>query len=345
MKLDAILTPMKKKILLVLVVSLVALGGLYLYNAISPADLLLSDQVSTATRSEANQNNDCTSYEKYDTSTDECYYECDTDAECADIEKKIDQELATWADDYTAFSNENNDNKNIDTKEAQKTIETKKTALGSTIYKVSTGEKITLDSGIDATQYQNIWRDFARISPDSISDSYIDEYLVYSDSKDDSIAYVADDDGNGKWTLAINLAMYLQDSKKEQSFTLIHELTHIITLNSSQVVVSGGCKTYSTAEGCANQSSYLNQFVTKFWTPDMLRIVAKEKDVYTGRESKFTSEYAATNPEEDIAESFALYVLSQSPTHPKTQFFQNYPALVQIRLDIRSNLGGYARRR
>jgi hypothetical protein len=80
------------------------------------------------------------------------------------------------------------------------------------------------------------------------------------------IAYVSDDDGNGKWKVDINLPVHTSSDIKEQKATLIHELSHIITLNKDQFIASSGvCPNYETDEGCTKSTSYMNNFVKKFW--------------------------------------------------------------------------------
>jgi hypothetical protein len=59
------------------------------------------------------------------------------------------------------------------------------------------------------------------------------------------------------------------------------------------------------------------------------------------------TEYAASNPSEDLAESFTAFVLQEKPTKStvgfihsdqKILFFYDFPELVEIRDFIRSNL-------
>ena len=55
------------------------------------------------------------------------------------------------------------------------------------------------------------------------------------------------------------------------------------------------------------------------------------------------TEYAASNPDEDFAESFVAFVLKEKPTKSTTvdqkiRFFYDFPELVEMRDFIRSNL-------
>ena len=69
-------------------------------------------------------------------------------------------------------------------------------------------------SGTDAIEYQNLWKEVADLSPDSLSDAYIGNFEVYSDPSSDVIAFVSDDDGNGKWKMSVNLPTHkLSDTK------------------------------------------------------------------------------------------------------------------------------------
>ena len=116
------------------------------------------------------------------------------------------------------------------------------------------------------------------------------------------------------------------------------------------------CTTFYTGEGCALSNSYINQFFTKFWADlyynEFQDVEWAETDeeyeekmiaFYDTYSDQFVTEYAATNPGEDIAESFAYFVLQDKPTgssiaDQKVRFFYDYPALVTIRNHMRSEL-------
>ena len=55
------------------------------------------------------------------------------------------------------------------------------------------------------------------------------------------------------------------------------------------------------------------KFIGRFWSEEMIKIANNEEDdtekIYEGRESEFVSDYAATNPGEDIAESITEFIL------------------------------------
>jgi hypothetical protein len=282
----------------------------------------LTDDDLIVYESEAASADDCTSYEVYDAERRVCSYECRDEAECKKIQNEIDAELDSWSEELETVD------RDAPTGDAEE-----KNILAS--YRVRSGEQISKVSGTDTSEHQSLWQEIRELSPDTLSDRYIETFDVYSDPSSDVLAFVVDDDGNGKWKIAVNLPTHKESDIKWQKATLIHELAHIITLNKDQfMTVSGICPNYEADEWCTKSSSYLAQFQKKYWGN-------AKKIPYT--EESFVSEYASTNPEEDIAESFAFYILgrnfSESPVREsKMNFFNSYPELVEIREDMRNVL-------
>ena len=98
-------------------------------------------------------------------------------------------------------------------------------------------------------------------------------------------------------------------------------------------------------------NSYINQFFDRFWQylyADWEQIDLEEdkntrstklEDFYKIYEDQFLSDYAATSPLEDIAESWTFFVLSPKPeltsiANEKILFFYEYPELVELRSQI-----------
>jgi hypothetical protein len=115
------------------------------------------------------------------------------------------------------------------------------------------------------------------------------------------------------------------------------------------------CPNYFPGEGCANSDSYINAFYDQFWVnihAEWNKInLEEDKDKYSEKldafyqkyQDQFVTDYAPTNPEEDIAESWAFFVLGPKPTDntiadEKVLFFYQYPELVKLRANILSNL-------
>ena len=162
------------------------------------------------------------------------------------------------------------------------------------------------------------------------------------------------------------------DNLTSPTFTLIHEYGHLLTLGPDQVPPSlavfnnpedndiylkelSACPDYFPGEGCANPDSYINAFYNQFWAdiheewqqinleedPDLLQ--QGLDDFYAKYQDQFVTDYAATNPEEDMAESWSFFVLGPKPAgdtiaEQKTLFFYNYPELVELRSAILNNL-------
>ena len=233
------------------------------------------------------------------------------------------------------------------------------------------------DSQINQARHQEIWAFLRQILPPNLLLSDVSEYHIFSDGVDETLAYVSplNDDVN-HWLIAIDIADAGTSGKvNKQDFvhTTIHEFAHILTLENDQVPpdtslsaeeseagtesdVALACTTYYTGEGCALSNSYINQFFTKFWADlyynEFQDVEYAETDeeyeeklyeFYENYSDQFVTEYAATNPGEDIAESFAAFVLQEKPTgngiaDQKIRFFYDYSSLVAMRTHIRSEL-------
>lgn len=281
---------------------------------------------------EAESADECSAYEQFDAENGVCYFECANEAECAEIEKAIEEEFAGWTDELE------NDTGKVE----EKTIAENDKSLQAE-YKVNPGENITLESGKDNEKFRKIWNEIAELSPDSLSNTYIEKYQIFDNKSDDTLAFVDDEDGNGKWRVAVNLAGYNTSTERENKSTFIHELAHIISLNTTQVnsnADENSCNTFYLDEGCTKNNSYLYNFQKTFW----IGVSKNSEGGADFNEQDFVTEYASTNEVEDLAESFAFFVLGKegepnTPTkNAKMNFFYNYPDLVQIRKEMRSVL-------
>jgi len=104
------------------------------------------------------------------------------------------------------------------------------------------------------------------------------------------------------------------------------------------------CTTHYVFEGCLTSSSYFYKFVGKFWSQEMQQDIENENNIYKWYENNFVTDYASSNPGEDIAESFA-YFITKSKDHSiandagkKVDFFYDFPELVSLRNHIRGVL-------
>jgi hypothetical protein len=133
----------------------------------------------------------------------------------------------------------------------------------------------------------------------------------------------------------------------------------MLTLNDQQINNKSSCSTYSSIDGCTNSDSYLNAFYNTFWkdiyeewasTVEFANGEVNEDQVevfYEQYPDQFVTDYAATGPEEDIAESWMYFVMSDKPAgnttaEQKILFFYDYPELVQLRESMLNGLCQYS---
>ncbi len=167
------------------------------------------------------------------------------------------------------------------------------------------------------------------------------------------LGYVAPIDGDlSKWVfaLAIDEASGLEsvDFSNDFTYTVLHEHGHVLTLNDDQVDASineDSCNNYHTGEGCSNSNSYINKIVEIGWADIIDQHDPDDSyTTYNQYKDRFLTEYAATNPGEDIAEVFTAFVIQENkPTgnsiaDQKVKAFYGFPELVTLRKDIRASL-------
>lgn len=224
---------------------------------------------------------------------------------------------------------------------------------------------LTSFQGDTATQ-QEIWSDFTAMIPASQRSS-LAEYSVVTDGEGNMLAAVAQTLYDpALWGLEVDIRD--ASDKLNLTYTLIHEYAHLLTLGPEQVTPSeavfnnpdndtiyydevNACPDYFPGEGCSRSDSYINAYFNRFWSDiyeewqDINLIENNDAyyealdDFYYNYEDRFVTDYAVTNPEEDIAESFTFFVLSprpngDTPAEEKILFFYEYPELVQLRDEI-----------
>ncbi len=222
-------------------------------------------------------------------------------------------------------------------------------------------DTITLLSGEDTQKSQDIWKIFTTLIPLSARQDFL-KYSVVDESESDSWAYVEQDaEDNNRWNMTINLASFYHDGQLDTDYvysTLIHEFAHVLTLSKTQVryypvtdnesVLSRfdeNCQTNLLQEWCLDEDAYLDDFIDTFW-PDseyLAKVRNEEINAYLWNETQFVTDYAATNPGEDIAESFTYFVTQVRPSgntiaDKKMIFFYDYKNLDILRKQIRTRL-------
>lgn len=218
----------------------------------------------------------------------------------------------------------------------------------------------------DITSHKEIWKYFTTLVPVAERDS-LAEYSIVTDGEDNILAAVAQTAGDpAQWGLQVDIRD--ADDRLNLTYTLIHEYAHLLTLGPEQVTPSeavfnnpedddiyfeevSACPDYFPGEGCSKTDSYINAFFNRFWTDiyeewQDINLIEDDDayyealdEFYYKYEDRFLTNYAVTNPEEDIAEAFTFFVLSPRPegasvAKDKILFFYEYPELVALRDEI-----------
>ena len=226
------------------------------------------------------------------------------------------------------------------------------------------------DEQDDEQTHQQIWDYFTAIIPPDQRD-VIAEYAIITDGQGGTLAAVSQTyTSPDLWSLQVDIADTV--NYYEFTFTLVHEFGHLLTLGPDQVPPSfaifnnpedddlyfeeaSACPNYFPGESCANFDSYIDDFYNQFWFDiyDEWNEINLEEDddiyyekldeFYYKYEDQFVTSYAATNPEEDIAEAWAFFVFSPQPAgdtlaEEKVLFFYQYPELVKLRANILKNM-------
>ncbi|MDP1716398.1 MAG: hypothetical protein Q8L41_16805 [Anaerolineales bacterium] len=226
------------------------------------------------------------------------------------------------------------------------------------------------DEQNDEQTHRQVWDYFRAVVPASERER-IGEYSIITDGQGGTLAAVSQTQSDPNlWALQVDIAD--TGNYYELTYTLLHEFGHLITLGSDQVPPSlavfnnpdddniyfeeaSACPDYFPGEGCANPHSYINDFYNQFWTDiheewneinleeDSDNYYEKLDEFYYKYEDQFVASYAATSPEEDIAEAFAFFIFSHEPAgdtvvEQKVLFFYHYPELVELRANLLGNL-------
>jgi hypothetical protein len=203
----------------------------------------------------------------------------------------------------------------------------------------------------DEARHQEIWEFFTRLIPAEARTKIVEFEILFGDNDLGGYVVPIDESDLSRWKmgLAIEIAGDLTtiDFNEEYTQIVVHELAHVLTLDDTQVNVGGdenSCGEFFTGEGCSKSGSYINRFFDLAWAdiyanhnPDRPE---KTYDRYTDR---FVTEYAATNPGEDIAETMAFFITEPNRrtgttlADKKIQLLYEFPELVSLRESIRGN--------
>lgn len=214
----------------------------------------------------------------------------------------------------------------------------------------------------DMELYKKLWNHSKKIIPSEFIKK-ITKFEINTDGYQNVMAHViSESTDQSKWRLALDIKDSLNSDgsfNDEIDNTVIHEFMHVITLNDTQLKdkVDPYSGTYTVDEGTLTKDSYLNKFYNKFWksiekdfnesstSKGAEDDTMGENQFYEKYKDQFVSDYAATNPVEDIAETFRVFVMEDAPIgrdqikDKKVMFFYSFDELVKYRSEIRTNLG------
>ncbi|HFA47777.1 MAG TPA: hypothetical protein ENJ95_02020 [Bacteroidetes bacterium] len=201
----------------------------------------------------------------------------------------------------------------------------------------------------DYAKHQEIWDFVTRLLPLEERDK-IGQFEVFHGGGE-VLGYVTPVNENdlSKWRfgLAIDAAEQLDgiDFKNLFTYVAIHEYGHVLTLNDGQVMAGSeaGCNNYFPGEGCSRSNSYINRMFELGWK-DIYREFDENnpEPFYEKYKDRFVTDYAATNPAEDIAEVFAFFITQENKpdasniANQKIRLLYEFPELVDLRNKIRS---------
>ena len=172
--------------------------------------------------------------------------------------------------------------------------------------------------------------------------------LAGFDAPSDLLAYVealSTGDGGVAFQMTVNLGEAELDDI-ELALTMAHEFTHVFTGIDDQLdrtVDESQCFTYYEGEGCYTDDSFIARWVEEFWGDWIHEVDPMNPDDEAAvdrcmLDDSFLGSYAATNPEEDFAETFSAYVFSVPVDSPgllaKYAFFDADPYLASFRARV-----------
>ncbi len=215
-------------------------------------------------------------------------------------------------------------------------------------YQVS-GQDLVYQNNV--ARHQEIWGLTKDIMPIDNRDN-MNQFMIYNGEITSSAGYVFPTNNN-LTTWQMGIAINYADDQTELVYTVIHEFGHILTLNNTQIDAStnsGSCSNYFIEEGCTKANSYINEIYSLYWADiwtEYQNAQSSESALqafYDTYRDRFVTNYAVTNPAEDIAEVFTTFVtLDSRPAgttiaEKKVLLMYNRPELVALRDHIRNNL-------
>lgn len=205
--------------------------------------------------------------------------------------------------------------------------------------------------------YREVWRMFSALVPEEYLELF-DSLEFYNNESDQYAALVyqrirtSGGEESEEWELRINLAnvSFASDYRYNLALeTIAHEAGHVLLTNNDELeffTEEEECGSFYVAQlrSCAEQGSYYDTF-TEFWDEDFLEwgeyfieairedqqeALEELEEYYEDRQDEFVSEYAASSPHEDLAETMVEYARYDLPTGELTLAEEKVVALYEF---------------
>jgi hypothetical protein len=216
-----------------------------------------------------------------------------------------------------------------------------------------------------AFKIENVYQ---KITP---KNSNIEYTIQIDDTQNSAPAQTSKKQQANTFELTFQSRYFIENNTFNRDFikkVLIHEFMHVLSLQNSEFkefnqvdfqptiksdydLNQSKCEpNYFNTDGCLDENSYLSKFYKKFWTGDLKSEYNQIQSIDDKQEfnqklndwgqkykDSFVSQNAFSSPEEDLAESFSVWVLDydtdkQTPTQKeKINFFDDYPVLKLIK--------------
>lgn len=228
----------------------------------------------------------------------------------------------------------------------------------------------------DTEAHQRIWGFYVAVIPPELR-STIKTFAIFTDGPREKTAWVSRSSTDEDYS-QVGFDLLDADYPPILADTLVHETAHLLMLNGSQVVYDKAhphyyeeekqsffeCEQFVSDGGCSLPTSYINLFYQEFWNDsyaEWWQINEKAEDAdsseeywdvideyYDEHNDQFINSYAASDVEEDMAESFAFFVLHPKPIakwtyEKKVDFYYDFPELVEYRRQIIQGLCSYVK--
>lgn len=151
------------------------------------------------------------------------------------------------------------------------------------------------------------------------------------------------------WLYAAHEDLLIDPTASWNTELIVHELAHVVSLDSVEDLARDElyrCEREMAVPNCPPTDSYVGQFIKQFWGDGKIgaveHAVANDRlsSYYKVHDDEFVSEYAASAPEEDFADSFMFYMLGKRSegrvAKEKTAFFSGYEMFADIKIHVQA---------